>query len=240
LISVGLLALAPIASAERKVATVDKAPKELTVDQILEKHVTALGGAKLLRAGKSFTFTVSGEKMGKKFSKTVVQARPNSMRVDITSDDGTYAKGFDGTVAWMKKGTDAATKMTDAETLSMKQHAEFDEPLLDIAKKGTKVKLVGKTDAGYDLEVTYKSGEVEHHILDATTFLLAKRTFNSKNKDGKDVKTAVRFGDWRNVQGRMVNHSVTWEGDDGKLHTSAVSKVAFDIKVDAKIFAMPK
>ena len=240
LLAIGMLAFAPAAMAERKVATVDKVQKELDVDQIVERHVQALGGAKLLRAGKTFTFTVSGEKMGKKFTKTVVHSRPNQMRVDITSDDGNFSKGFDGTVAWMKKGTEAAQKLTAEETVSMKQHAEFDEPLLDYAKKGTKVKLVGKTDAGYDLELTLKNGDVEHHILDANTFLLARRTMTGKDKDGKAVKMAVRFGDYKNVQGRMVNHTVEWEGDDGKLHKSVVSKVAFDQKVAPTFFAMPK
>ena len=240
LLALGMLAVAPAALAERKVATIEKAPKDLTLDQIVDRHIQALGGAKLLRAGKTFTFTVSGEKLGKKFSKTVVQARPNQMRVDIVSDDGNFSKGFDGTVAWMKKGTEPAQKMTAEETLSMKHHAEFDEPLLDYAKKGTKVKLVGKTDLGYDLELTLKNGDVEHHILDANTFLLAKRTMTGKDKDGKPAKMAVRFGDYKNVQGRMVNHSVEWESDDGKLHKSVVSKVAFDQKVDAGFFAMPK
>ena len=45
--------------------------------------------------------------MGKKFTKTVHQARPNLMRVDIQSDDGPMSKGFDGKVAWVKKGSGA-------------------------------------------------------------------------------------------------------------------------------------
>ena len=36
----------------------------------------------------------------------------------------------------------------------------------------------------------------------------------------------VRFGDYKKVQGRMVNHSVEWDGDDGKTSKSAVSNVS--------------
>jgi outer membrane lipoprotein-sorting protein len=243
------LLLAPLAAtAERSVpSTGDSRPaaeETITADAVVKKHIAALGGEKLLRAGKNFTFTVSGEKMGKKFTKTVTQARPNKMRVDITGDDGNASKGFDGKVAWMKKGADAAIAMNAEETASFASHAEFDEPLLDFAKKGMKVKLVGKSEvkgvAAYDLEVTTKSGDVEHHFLDANSYLLLKRTFTGKDKDGKAAPMSVRFGDYKKVQGRMVNHSVEWDADDGKSYKSTVSNVAYDQRIDAKLFSMPK
>jgi hypothetical protein len=241
-----MLAVAPLtAVAENAKSVTEQWPQDsVTADTIVKKHIAALGGEKLLRSGKAFTFTVSGEKMGKKFTKTVVQARPNKMRVDITSDDGPMSKGFDGKVAWIKKGNEPAIAMTAEETASMASHATFEEPLLDYAKKGTKVRLVGKSEVkgtpAFDLEVTLKSGEIEHHYLDASTYLLLRRTFMGKDKDGKAKEMSVRFGDYKSVQGRMVNHSVEWDADDGKAYKSVVSKVAFDQKVNAKLFAMPK
>jgi hypothetical protein len=37
-----------------------------------------------------------------------------------------------------------------------------------------------------------------------------------------------------------VNHSVEWDAPDGKASKSTVSKIAFDKKFNAKLFAMPK
>jgi outer membrane lipoprotein-sorting protein len=236
------LATAPLVVTAETTKTEAKKP-ELTLDAIVGKHITALGGEQLLRGGTSFTFTVTGDKQGKKFTKTVWQARPNKMRVDITSDEGNFSKGFDGKVAWMKKGTDKPTAMSADETAMMALHATFEEPLLDYAKKGTGVKLVGKVDLrgteAYDLEVKLKSGDVEHHFLDATSFLLIQKTWTSKDKDGKVVPMQVGFGDYKKVQGRMVNHSVTWTYE-GKASTSVISNVSFDKAVDAKLFVMPK
>lgn len=247
LIAASLLLSPLIATAENN--TTVQAPRELSVDQIVAKHIAALGGDKLLRRGTSFTFVVSGEKQGtpggraSKFTKTVVQAKGNKLRVDIVSDEGNVSKGFDGKAGWIKKGSEKAVAFTADENTQMAAHAAFEEPLLDYAKKGTRIRLAGKpTIAGtlaYDLEITLKNGDVEHHFLDASTFLLTRKTWTSKDKDGKAVEMTVGFGDYKNVQGRMVNHSVTWE-DHGKASTSVVSKVAFDRKVDPKIFAMPK
>lgn len=134
--------------------------------------------------------------------------------------------------------------MNEADTLSMKSHAEFDEPLLDTAKRGTKVKLVGRATvdktAAFDLEVSFKDGEVDHHYLDASTFLLIKRTWSGKDKDGRAMPMSMRFGNSKKVDGRMINHSVEWDAPDGKPSKSAISKIAFDKPVDAKLFAMPR
>jgi outer membrane lipoprotein-sorting protein len=241
-----VVAIAPLSASAENAGTVTQSWPETSIsaDTLIKKHIEALGGEKLLRSGKSFTFTVSGEKMGKKFQKTVVQARPNKMRVDITSDDGPMSKGFDGKVAWIKKGDAAAVAMSAEETAGMATWAQFEEPLLDYAKKGTTVKLVGKADVkgatAYNLEVTLKSGEVEHHFIDASSYLLIRKTWMDKDKDGKATEMSVRFGDYKKVQGRMINHSVEWDGPDGKASTSVVSNIAFDKKVDAKLFAMPK
>jgi hypothetical protein len=239
-ISAGLLFLAPVASAERKVTTGEAKQETLSLESVIQKHIKALGGEKLLRSGKTFTFTVSGEKLGKKFTKTVTHARPNLFRADFNHGSESGSKGFDGKVAWVQKGTAAPEQMNAEETKMMAAHAEFDEPLLDYAKKGMKVKLVGKIDAGYDLEVTTRTGEVEHHILDANTFLLAQKTWMGKTKDGKAEKMTVRFGDYKDVQGRQINHSVEWLAEDGKWNKSTVSAISFDKPVDAKFFAMPK
>lgn len=249
-VAIGLLALAPLtAGAERAIeaSTGGRASgrsPELTVDTIVQRHLAALGGEQLLRSGKSVSFTVTGEKQGKKFTKTVHQARPNKLRVEIQSDDGPMSKGFDGKVAWVKKGAARAEMLSPEDTLAMKSHATFDEPLLDHAKQGITVKLVGKSEVktipAYDLEVTLANGDVEHHFLDAKSFLLLGRTFASKDKNGKSIQVSVRFGGYKKVQGRMVNHSVELDGDDGKAYKSNVSKVSYDKPIDAKLFAMPK
>jgi hypothetical protein len=247
-ICVAALLLAPTAVAAERAASsaVDKRPGDgpEAVETIVKKHIAALGGEKVLRAGTSLTYTVSGEKLGKKFTKTVVQVRPNKMRVDVQMEDGPISKGFDGKVAWIKKGAAAAELIGMEETAMMQTHAEFDEPLLDYASKGTAVKLAGKSEVkgapAYDLELTFKNGEVEHYFLDATSYLLLQRTSTGKDKAGKPTQQSVRFGDYKSVQGRIVNHWVEWDGDDGKTYRSTVSNVAYDKKYDAKLFAMPK
>jgi outer membrane lipoprotein-sorting protein len=247
-VGAALIAFAPYAAAERaKPAMVEakaagKVAAELSLDAIVSKHLAALGGADLLRATRSMSYVSSGEKGGKKYTKTAHFARPGKMRIDFESDGMKGSKGFDGKVAWVKKGGEAAVAMSAEDTLAMKAHADFDEPLLDYARRGTAVKLLGTSEVAgtpaYELELTLAGGKVEHHFLDASTFLPLQIT-SVAHKDGKAVKTVVRLGDYRKVQGRMINHSIEFKSD-GVTGRGAISKVAFDKPLDASVFAMPK
>jgi Flp pilus assembly pilin Flp len=98
----------------------------------------------------------------------------------------------------------------------------------------------GFSNAGYGGWGYGGSAASSSQFIDASSYLLLKRTWMGKDKDGKSTLMSVRFGDYKKVQGRMVNHSVEWDAPDGTSSKSAVSGVAFDKKLDAKLFAMPK
>lgn len=216
----------------------------LTADAIVARHVAALGGDALLRASTSLQYTVTGTKEGKPFTKTVTLARPDRLRIDFTIDGVRGAKGYDGKVAWVKQADQPAAALSAEDTAAMAQHAQFDEPLLDYARKGTRVTLVGKVAVAgapaYQLEVATRGGEVEQHFIDAASFLLVKTIARGKDRDGKPVEYAVRYGDYKRVGGRMLYHAMTWTDDAGVERTSTISKVTLDGKVPASLFAMPQ
>lgn len=239
----GGVALAPHASEDRaKPAEAKAAPAELSLDAIVAKHLTALGGADALRATQTMSYVLTGEQGGKKFTKQTSFARPGKMRVDVETEAGKISKGFDGKVAWVKKAGEVATAMSAEDTASMKAHADFDEPLLDYAKRGTAVKLIGKSEVAgtpaYELELTLASGDTERLAIDAATFLPLQRTVTMK-QDGKATTAVIRFGDFQKVQGRMVNHRIEFQGD-GVTAKSVVSQVTFDRPLDPSLFAMPR
>lgn len=244
----GLVTLAPHASADKgkpaevKPAEAKVAPADLSLDTIVAKHIAALGGADLLRATKTMSYALTGEKGGKKFTKKTYFARPGKMRVDIETEEGKTSKGFDGTVAWVKKAGEVAIALSAEDTLSMKAHADFDEPLLDHVKRGIAVKLIGKSEVAgtpvYEIELTMTSGDTERLSIDAATFLPLQRIV-AMRQDGKVTTAVFRFGDFKKVQGRVVNHRIEVQGD-GLTGKSVVSQVTFDRPLDPSLFAMPR
>lgn len=244
----GLSALAPHASADRakpaeaKPAEAKPAPAELSLDAIVAKHIAALGGADALRATKTMSYVVSVDTGGKKLMKKTSFARPGKMRVDVESEAGKVSKGFDGTVAWIKKADGAAVAMSAEDTAAMKAHADFDEPLLDHAKRGIAVKLIGRSEVAgtpvYEFDLVMPNGDKERLAIDAATFLPLQRTVTMK-KDGKATAAVIQFGDFKKVQGRMVNHRFDVQVD-GVTSKSVVSQVTFDRPLEPSLFAMPR
>ena len=214
----------------------------LSLDAIVARHLAALGGADRLRGTKTMTYAVTGEMNGKKFSKTTRYARPGKIRIDLASQAGSVSKGFDGKVAWVKNGDRAAVAMTAEDAVALKAEADFDEPLLDYARRGDAVRLIGSSEiAGapvYDLELTKAHGEVEHHFLDTTTFLRVKRAW-AETYGGKTVAMTAQFADYKAVQGRMISHAIEF-GTDTVSGKSTVTQATFDKPIDASVFALPR
>jgi hypothetical protein len=162
------------------------------------------------------------------------------MRVEVREGNTVMVKAFDGTQGWVMKDGKAEIMPAEQST-HMRAYAEFDDPLLDYAKHGVKVELLGVEElAGgkaYKLQVTMPSGESELRWIDGKSWFEVQRSM-SYTHEGKTVTKTIGFGDYRRVDGQMVNHTVTWEAD-GKTGTAVISNVAFNKPFARALFAAP-
>ena len=260
LLALGLLAVATVAAAQgSKPAAVEPTDKKLSVDTILQRHAAVLRSEELLRAAtKTFSFTTHRDWDGDSHQTiTIYQARPNLVRIDIRTDGNPPASiGFDGTIAWEKRGTAPAEQRSPENTQAMRDHAPWDgmglangplfateqQQLLDFEKARPKIKFLGTSAVAgvpaYQIEFTNDNG-TEQRFIDTQSFQLLKISSMYK-ENGKTIRDARSYGDYRNVAGRMFNHS--WdESVDGKVERiSTFDSISFDHPLDAELFAMPK
>jgi hypothetical protein len=162
------------ASALSVVLLVDSAPAqefEPSVDQIVQKHIAALGGADKLSAVQNVTMTGKASLMeGQLQTPVTVRAkRPISMRMEMSAQGQTFMQAFDGTTAWVINpfmGSLEPVKSNEEDTKTAGDDADFIEgSLVDYQAKGNAVELAGQEDAdgspAYKLKVTRKSGSIE-------------------------------------------------------------------------------
>lgn len=211
-----------------------------TAESVIAQHLKALGGEDKLRAARTLHLTATRYEGDQRSTVTLQRSRPNQMRYEAQKGGTTFIKAFDGTNGWYVEGN-APARVVEKEKLSkMAQKADFDDMLVDYAKKGVKVELAGVKEINgapaYKLVLT-RGDEVEARFLDKQSFLEVKRV-STYTHEGKKVKKAIKFSDYRSVDGIMVSFLTEWE-HDGVKGKSVVESARFGAPIDASVYRMP-
>jgi outer membrane lipoprotein-sorting protein len=222
---------------------------ELTVEQLVQKHIAALGGADKLSAIQNVTMTGKASLMDGQLQApvTVRAKRPMSMRMEMTLQGQTFVQAFDGKTAWMINpfiGSAEPVKSSEEDTKVARDDADFiDGSLVDYKTKGNAVELAGKEDVdgspAYKLKVTRKSGSIESVYLDAKTFLQIKSAGTRKQQD-REIAYESLLGNYKPVNGVMMPFSLNQKMNGRSMMELTVEKVEVNTPMDDSIFQMPE
>jgi hypothetical protein len=198
-------------------STAGRVPAEETpsLDEIVAKHVEALGGIDSVRAIRSLRMSGQVTGGGGRHALIVREIRkPGRVRTEFTYQGVTAVYAFDGERGWRVSPLDGnldAEPMTGEEALQAGDQAEFEGPLVDWKAKGHQVAIAGKETLDgrdvYKLTVTLRSGRTNHLYLDAGTFLPI-RTESTRQIRGVALSIETWFDDYRRVQGVLFPHAI--------------------------------
>jgi hypothetical protein len=217
------------------------------VDEIVARHVEAIGGIDRLRAIQSVRMK-GRVSAGAGREAVVVREvlRPDKIRTEFTVQGVTGVYAFDGERGWKVspfEGSSAPVLMEDEEAAQAADQADIEGPLVDWRAKGHRVALLGKeTLDGRDvhkLEVTLRSGRVLYQYLDAETFLRV-RAQSTRLLRGHEVDIETTFDDYREVQGVLFPHSIETGavGRPRRLEIQ-VEEIELNPPLDGSYFQMP-
>jgi hypothetical protein len=222
---------------------------QLSLDQIVQKHIAALGGGEKLSAIQNVTMTGSALLMDGQLQAaiTIRAKRPLSMRLDMTLQGQTFVQAFDGKTAWTMNpfmGSPDPQKSGADDTLAARDDADFiDGSLVDAQAKGNLVALAGKEDVdglpAYKLKVTRSSGSVEYVYLDAKTFLPLKSAGTRKQQD-QQIDYESSPGNFKPLNGVMMPFRLIQKMNGRTLMEFTVEKADVNTAMDDTIFQMPE
>jgi outer membrane lipoprotein-sorting protein len=236
LFAVALVALAAVSASAQ------------TVDEIIAKHVAAMGGMAKLNAVKSMRIT---GKMtlgpGLEAPAVIEYKRPKNVRMEITLQGMTMVQAYDGASAWQImpfQGNKNPEAMGEDDRKDIEEESDLIEgPIVNYKEKGHKVELVGKdkvegSDA-YKLKVTLKNGDTQYVYLDADSFLEVK-TEGKRMVRGTEVETESFSGDYKEVEGLMIPFSQE-VGQKGSTQRQRITfeKIEINPAVEDARFKMP-
>lgn len=219
----------------------DAAP---TLEQVLERHVAALGGAEKLAQVESVELSGSYVAFSEEGPFTLRRARPNLYRFDYQLLGESLSEGYDGETAWTRHplmGITAPAPMNGHEKTAVLGDAEMFGPLASAAERGHRLTLVGLSDfdgiEAFEVKVTRADGGEETWFLDAGTYLPVGRV--SPTTDwGQPHPQKTFFDDWREVSGVKIPHYV--ESEFFIRHrVLTVTEAKVNGGLDRALFALP-
>lgn len=211
-----------------------------TVDELVDKHVAALGGADKLAGVKTMVVERSLSVNGMQIPSKTTMIVGKAMRSESSVMGNSMIQVIDGGTGWMIRPAmmGGTGDPEDMPADMLKQQAGQLDPfgaLVNYKDKGNKVELVGKEKVdgkdAYHLKVTTKDGEAFDEYLDANTYLLSKLVRNMNGQTGE-----IAFSDYKPVEGIQIAQTMEIVGGQMGTLSFTTDKVQINPPVDESIF----
>ncbi len=211
-----------------------------TVDEIIDKHIEALGGKEKLSTLKSLRMETNLSVQG--MDIPVIQTRVHNVgqRVDIS------AMGMEGfvittpTAGWTFMpfmGQSAAEAMPEDQVKESVDELDLQGSLLNYKEKGHTVELVGKEAVDgtecFKIKLTTKGGKARTFFIDPKNYYII-RTVAKATVNGQEQEVTINFADFKKTEeGYVFPHSIGGAFGQGDM---TVTKIEVNKPVDEKIF----
>lgn len=226
--------------------------EDLTLEQIIDEHIEALGGEPSLRAIDTVRRTGTYVYNGLEHPVVTYQVRGVGAREEIdgltqwgtsTEKGKTTVRIVRGAKAWVRQQAESAElqPIEGFELTALLQDSAIESPLLDYESKGHRLELVGRAEVeGVEtdhLRLTLAGGEVQDWYLDADSHLLVKRARKLPDDDYQSPR-AWFYDDWREVAGVMMPFFVQLE-ENLFAREYLFDTVEVNVPVEESLLAVP-
>jgi hypothetical protein len=221
----------------------------VSLDEIVGRHIQALGGRQKLDAARSVisrgeyregSFAIPGAFTARMrpYYKTICDPRERL---------GDVCEGYDGSAWEWYKDPGVVLRTVGAAAAATRHGTELIDSLVDYKSRGTKIELVGAEvfdgKPVYNLHVTLADGFEKHLFVDQQSFLIVgDRRAAPIHAFGAPVRSENRIGDYRQVDGVLFPFlAVEVEVGTGKeLNRFTTQSITVNTKLEPSFFAPPQ
>ena len=216
--------------------------KAQTADEIIAKHVDAVGGAEAWRKVTSIRQEGAMKVQGADVKVTITVAHGKGNRQDIAVAGMNGFMIITPVAGWnfMPFNGQAQPEPMTAEDVKEGQ-PELDawDPLVDYKEKGNTVELIGKDDVEgtecYKILYTYKSGKSLSLFIDPKSYHII-RTIAKQKSNGQEMEVTTNLSNYQKLpEGIVIPMSISLPF--GELN---VTKVEVNKTIDESIFTLSK
>ena len=220
--------------------------KAQTADEIVAKHIEAIGGSDNAAKLNSLTVQSTMEVMGNQANGTATVLNGKGYKSEMEFNGQKIVQVVSDKGGWMINpfaGSSDATALTADQYKGSEDEIYLPDALYNYAQHGAKVSLEGTDKVGdnsaYKIKYTNKDGGEITYYIDSATYNIVKEV-RSQEMQGQTVDVNVTYSDYRKTD---VGISIPYSRqiDTGQFSMkSTVSKAEVNKDVDPSIFNMPK
>ena len=212
-----------------------------TADEIINKHIEAIGGKEKLSQIKSLYLENTMEIMGNPAPVTEYLLEGKGFKSESEFNGSKIISCYTDKSGWSinpMAGSADAQPMPDGLYKSGKVQIYVDGVLADYAVKGYKAELTGKEDGNFKIKVTGDGSET-YYFIDPASFYVTKSIIKSEMM-GQPVDVTTTYSDYKKTDFGIVM-AFAKNIDMGMFQLSSkVNKVEVNKEIDPKIFEIGK
>jgi len=213
-----------------------------TADEIISKHLDAIGGVDAWRKVTSIreegTLIAQGAEVN--IVRTVLHQKGSRQDISVAGMNGySIITPIAGWNFMPFQGQTAPEPLTDEDIKEGQPELDAQDELVDYIEKGSSVELVGKDDVDgtecFKLVLTFKSGKTESLFLDPKSYHIIRQIAKQK-ANGQEMEITTNLSNYQKLpEGIVVAMSISLPF--GELN---VKKVEVNKPVDEAIFKLSK
>lgn len=218
-----------------------------TADEIVSKHIEAIGGKDKISSLKSIVVDAEMDIMGTGAPSTTTilfgkgqlsEINYNGQKIVncVTADKGGWSIN-------PLMGQVSAEPMPEDQVKASQPQLTAGGSLYNYAANGYKVELAGQEEINgvkaWKLQVTTKEGASFTHFIDPTTYYIL-RTIAKANVGGNPIEQGINFTDYKKTEvGYVMPYAYSIEMPNGMSLNVTVKNVTVNKAIDPKIFDKP-
>ncbi len=214
-----------------------------TADEIVSKHIAAIGGKDAISKVKSMVTESTISIMGSDNPSTTTIVDGVGYKTEMEFNGAKIVQCYTSKGGWMinpMTGGSDPTPMADEQYKQRKADIFVGGALYDYAARGSKVELLGKDKDAYKIKLTTAESAEYTYEIDANTFLV-KSVLTKGDMQGQPVDITTSVSDYRKTDvGFLVPYSLDMDIGGQFQFTVAVKKVTLNPTVDPAAFDIPK
>ena len=221
--------------------------KAQTADEIISKHIQAIGGKDKISQVKTLYLEGAMQVMGNEAPTTTYVINGKALKSEVNFNGQKIIQVVTDKSGWAvnpMQGQSDPTPLPDDQLKAAQEELDLGGQLFNYAAKGYKVELLGKEDVNgsstFKIKVTSASATQNTYYIDATTYYIDK-TVTVASVNGQSAETSSVYSDYQKTDvGYVIPYKTELTLPQGFTLTTIVKKAELNKEIDPTIFDLPK